>query len=511
MSTVDTRSTGVRPANATASGGTARDTSIEPVLVRVSVVGGDTQLDVGLPAAIPVAVFMPDLVAQIGSRAPTHHGYGQPDDGTRATDDAGRWTLALVGHDQIAPHRSLAESGIRDGDLLVLRSVRTSESPEMFDDVLDAVARLNESRFASWSPRAARHVGHVVAVLAAVAAAVGLCAYRWTRDGVWPAGLGAIVAVALVAAATIVARHHRDTATATVLAASSTPLAFVAGMLLVPGCFGAAHLVLGCAVALVSVVLSHRLTAVGTALHTASAAAMLLGGMGAAAVMLLGAPVADVSAVVAATGVLVIALAPRATIVLARLPLPPVPTAGARIETTMDDSAPDIEGIGAVGAIALPKADALERRSFVANAYLTGIVAGTTAVTAIGAMLAAAPQAGFDAKAAAFAVVVGAVLCLRGRSHSDLGQASVLIGGGAAIALALTAELAFGPGSRPIPAFVFGMVILVAALVFGVLAPATEFSPVMRRAAEIVEYLLVAVIVPLLLWLLDLYRIVREI
>ncbi len=33
----------------------------------------------------------------------------------------------------------------------------------------------------------------------------------------------------------------------------------------------------------------------------------------------------------------------------------------------------------------------------------------------------------------------------------------------------------------------------------------------MRRWAEIGEYILVALIVPLLLWLLDLYRIVREI
>ena len=48
-------------------------------------------------------------------------------------------------------------------------------------------------------------------------------------------------------------------------------------------------------------------------------------------------------------------------------------------------------------------------------------------------------------------------------------------------------------------------------LVFGVVAPNQDFSPVMRRWAEIGEYILVALIVPLLLWLLDLYRMVREI
>ena len=52
---------------------------------------------------------------------------------------------------------------------------------------------------------------------------------------------------------------------------------------------------------------------------------------------------------------------------------------------------------------------------------------------------------------------------------------------------------------------------MIAAFVFGVVAPNQDFSPVMRRWAEIGEYILVALIVPLLLWLLDLYRMVREI
>lgn len=508
MSTLDAQIvTGRSPA-----GGPRDDAGIEPELVRVSVLGGNTQLDVGLPAGLPIAALIPDLVAQITSRTPARRDTDDPDGGEgRPYDRQNRWTLSLVGQEAIAPNRSLSESGIRDGDLLVLRSTRTGESPALFDDVVDAVARLNESRFASWSPVSARYAGFAVALVASVAAAVALGAYRWTSDALWVGGLSALGAVGLLTAATIVARHYRDATSAAVLAAAAMPLAAVTGMLLTPGRFGSAHLTLGCALTLVAAVVSYRLTAVGSALHSAVTTAAFLVGCACAAELLLGASVPDVAAVAAAVGLLVVALAPRATIMLAKLPLPPVPTAGAAIDTEDIEPKPTIEGIGAIGAMALPKADALERRSFVANAYLTGIIAGTATVTAVAAVLAAAPLAGFAPKSAAFAAIVAVVLCLRGRSHSDLAQAAFLVAAGSAAMIALTTGLAVGAGSWPIIAFVLAMVIVAAALVLGVVAPRQEFSPVTRRAAEILEYLLVAVIVPLLLWILDLYRIVREI
>ncbi|MFD9804853.1 EsaB/YukD family protein, partial [Streptomyces sp. NPDC059071] len=37
----------------------------EPELCRVSVIGGNTQLDVGLPANVPIAAFIGDLVRLI--------------------------------------------------------------------------------------------------------------------------------------------------------------------------------------------------------------------------------------------------------------------------------------------------------------------------------------------------------------------------------------------------------------------------------------------------------------
>ncbi|WP_431309297.1 type VII secretion integral membrane protein EccD [Gordonia sesuvii] len=512
MSTLDAHTMTPQAPGSGPAGGARTDHGIEPELVRVSILGGNTQLDVALPAAMPIAGLIPDLIAQIESRNPARRDPDDPDAGDdRPNNRQLRWTLALVGQEPIAPNRSLSESGIRDGDLLVLRSTRTGEAPALFDDVVDAVARLNESRFAGWSASSARYAGYTVALLAAIAAAVALGAYRSTSGALWVAALSALAAVGLLTASTIVARYYRDEASATILVATASPMVFVTGMLLTPGSFGAAHVTFGCALTLVATVISYRMTAVGPSLHSALTTAALLGCGGAAAELLLDADLADVAAVLAAVGLLVVAMAPRATIVLAKLPLPPVPTAGAPLDSDDVERRPVIEGIGAIGAMALPKADALERRSFVANAYLTGIIAGTAIVTAISAVLAAAPLSGFAPKAAAYAAIVAVVLCLRGRSHSDLAQAAFLIGSGSLALIALATGLAFGAGDWPIISFVLAMVMVVAALVLGVVAPAQEFSPVMRRTAEICEYILVAIIVPLLLWILDLYRIVRDI
>lgn len=517
MSSVDGFAPGYPATAADADTGDRRrgEGAVEPQLVRVSVLGGNTQLDVGLPAGIPIAGLIGELVAQIESRNPSRSDPDDPDADARNPgrphDRQNKWTLALVGQDPLPLHRSLSESGIRDGDLLLLTSTRTGESPVLFDDVVDAVARLNESQFVDWTAASARKVGYALALVAAIAAAASLAAVRSGTGALWFAGLSGLAVVGFVTASTIVSRYYRDEQSSTVLSLCAAPMAFVTGMIVTPGSYGAAHLTLGFAFALVAAVVSYRMTAAGATAHSAVTSAALLGAAGCGARLLIDAPVADVAAVIAAVGLLCIGLAPRTTILLAKLPLPPVPTAGAAIDVKDIEPRPAIEGIGAIGATALPKADALERRSYLANAYLTGIVGGLTIVTAIAAVLTAAPLAGFEWRNAVYAAIIGVVLCLRGRSHSDLFQAGILVIGGSLVVITLITGLAFGDDQWPVIGFALGILVVIGALVFGVVAPNQDFSPVMRRWAEIGEYILVALIVPLLLWLLDLYRMVREI
>ncbi|ETD30819.1 type VII secretion integral membrane protein EccD, partial [Williamsia sp. D3] len=193
-----------------------------------------------------------------------------------------------------------------------------------------------------------------------------------------------------------------------------------------------------------------------------------------------------------------------------RLPLPPVPTAGAAIDPADSAPRPAIEGIGAIGAMALPSAAALELRAHTAGRYLTGIIAGTAVAAVAGIALVAYPADDFSWRCTVFALIIATVLCLRGRSHADLAQAAVLIAAGAVGFAAVVGEVALGPGDHVVVAAGAAAAVSVAALLCGVVAPRSSFSPVVRRTVEIIEYLLIATIVPLMFWIMNLYAAVRD-
>ncbi|CRZ17735.1 EsaB/YukD family protein [Mycolicibacterium neworleansense] len=126
--------------------------SAAPDAIRVSVVGGRTQLDVALPADVPVAAFLPELARLIKSR-----------DDERSDDLADRderrtfWELSRDGRGAgaLAPDQTLREAGVENGALLRLSARRALSPPTLYDDVVDAAARLNRASYAAWTATAA--------------------------------------------------------------------------------------------------------------------------------------------------------------------------------------------------------------------------------------------------------------------------------------------------------------------------------------------------------------------
>lgn len=477
----------------------------EPALARVSVIGGTTQFDVGLPAALPVAALIPDLVSLISSRSP------EPEDAeARPSPIRDHWTLSRVGREPIAPGRSLAEAGVRDGDLLVLRSVPARESAVLFDDVIDAVARLGDAQFTSWNAAAARVMGYAVAVGSSILLALALLHQHSGHADAWPLIIAALVTVAFVVAGAVVGRYYLDRATAAIASLCAVPFALATGMMVPPGDFGAPHLTLACAVTVVVAALSYRISTAGPLIHAAVITTAVFG-VGAAGAQMLWSPgTVRIGAALCGVAVLAISMAPRITILLARLPLPPVPTAGAAIDPADSAPRPAIEGIGAIGAMALPSATALELRTTTAARYLTGLIVGIAAAAAAGIAIVAYPVADFSWRCTVFGLIIAVVLCLRGRSHADLSQASVLIAAGAIGCAVVSVEVALGPGDHVAVAAAALAATALIALLCGVVAPHSSFSPVMRRLVEVFEYLLIAAIVPLMFWIMDLYAAVRD-
>jgi type VII secretion integral membrane protein EccD len=207
-----------------------------------------------------------------------------------------------------------------------------------------------------------------------------------------------------------------------------------------------------------------------------------------------------IGAVAAALGLGGLSLAPRVSMLIAKLPLPPVPSPGTPIDPTEDD--PDDHR-------ALPTMDALRVKSERARMYLGGLVAATTLVTVAGALAATDPAGdGPYWQGIALALVCAVVLMFRSRTYAGAEQAVVLIAGGAGIVLIMLVGASIRM-EQPLVIFAAAMIMVIAALILGIIIPNQSATPPMRRGVELLEYAFVAAVLPLVFWVASLYSLVR--
>ncbi|WP_410873837.1 type VII secretion integral membrane protein EccD [Nocardia sp. A7] len=478
--------------------------AVDPNLCRVSVIGGNTQLDMGLPATVPVSAYIADVVRLIDSRDPD---LTETDEGSSPVTV--HWTLAKLGRDPIPLHQSLAEAEIYDGELLVLRSVTAMELPALFDDVIDAVARLSADEMRGWSTHSARAMGLGAGLVAVLATLSLLLVHKGT--GVL-SGLLPLVAGLLAGGASMLAgrRYPEQRLIVIVVGLYGTLLLGTSAALFTPGELGAPHLLFGAVATLATALVIYAGAKAGALVTAAVVPIAAVLAVAATVRMIWGFAVPDLAVGVLLAGLILITMAPRLAVGAAALPVPPVPTAGAAIDPADHEPRPTIEDIGAIGATALPSAAGLEQRARAANQFQSGLQMAAAILTAAGAVVAADPFGDRRWQNTVLVAIVAVVLCLRGRAYADMVQASALIGAGILTGFALITGMAF---ARPDQYLMGAGLVLVAgfaAVGFGVIGPHTEVSPVSRRAVELFEYLLIIVIVPLALWVLDLYSAARN-
>jgi type VII secretion integral membrane protein EccD len=478
----------------------------EPDLCRVSVIGGNTQVDVGLPATVPIASFIGDLVALIDSRNPN---LPESDEDTGPLD-AQHWTLARLGRDAIAPSRTLTEAEVYDGELLVLRSVGAKEAPALFDDVIDAVSRLTAEEFTGWSGASARWMGLVVSAITVLTTLVVLVVSRGDGDPLAP-GLALLGSgVAALVAAGITVRKYGDELTGSWLSADGLMLLFGGAALVVPGALGSPHLLLGSSVLLVAAILGYRLTGVGATLFSCAAASAVIAMVTAGIYLIWHPGLPKVGAGLLVAGIMILSMVPRLAALLARLPVPPVPTAGAAIDPADHEPRPTIEGIGAIGATALPSAAGLGERARAANRFQTGLISACTASTVIGAFGVADPLGPYRWQGITLAVITAVILSLRGRSFADITQAATLIGGACVTFVMLIVGLSFGDSDLMLLCAAILLAFTLGVVGFGVIGPHIEVTPVVRRGIELFEYALIMAVIPLVLWMMGIYGMARN-
>jgi type VII secretion integral membrane protein EccD len=452
------------------------------VFSRVTVVAPRTRIDLALPSDIAVASLLPMLLTMAGESS--------ADGGSTH----GGWCLAKLGGDAIDPDRSLNSLGVVDGDLLQIRRRNDNPPPPLFDDVVDAIAQAAPDSYRPWTAHTARTLGMIAAGSALLAGAVVVLRVGVVGEaqlGFIAAILAGLVAVTALIAGTVIARIYGETGTGVVLAAGSLPLGFVSGLYLVPGGLHAENLLLACTVVLVLASSAVMLVSAGITPFVASATAGAFGALAALVTSLLERPAAGIAAGTAALALAGISALPRLTIQLSKLPMPQVPSGAKDLQ---DDPG-------------FPDYTAIERRAGLAHEYLTGMIIGSGAAAAIGAVLAAAE----GALGIVLATVVSAVLLLRARSYANGNQAvALLVSGMVGVAGLLSGLLATADqASSLLVGFGALLGLAVLALVLGVVVPRRRFSPVLRRSVDVLEAVLIASVLPLALGVLDLYNTFR--
>ncbi|MER7014868.1 type VII secretion integral membrane protein EccD [Saccharopolyspora sp. NPDC000359] len=467
------------------------------VFSRVTVVAPTTRIDLALPSDVSVADLLPMLLEMARETA--------PDGGSRH----GGWVLARLGDSQpLEPNQSLSAQGIVDGDMLQLRRGADNPPPPLYDDVVDALAEAEPGSYRPWTKETAAKVGHTAGALAMIgaAAALGLAgpagllhSMDLTTSVVYQivaAVIGVVVAIFATGVGSIVTRAYAAPTTGTVIAAAGgLPFAFVAGFNIVPGNALEPRLLLASALTLIFASVAIMVIGAGIVTFIAAATAGAFGTVAfIIATLVPQANSAGIAAGAGAIGLAGISLLPRITIQLAKLPLPHVP--GSAEDLKEDTGFPDYRMI--------------EKQTGLAHQYMTGLIVGCGVVAAIGAVAAAAFNPIWGA---AFAVVVSAVLLLRGRNYANGSQAIALLFSGLLSSLGVTIGLLAQVGTMPIAvAWVFPPLLLlgVLSIIFGVVFPNKRFSPVQRRMVDILEAVLIALVLPLALAAMDLYMYIRD-
>jgi type VII secretion integral membrane protein EccD len=247
----------------------------------------------------------------------------------------------------------------------------------------------------------------------------------------------------------------------------------------------------------------------GRRLYTAVIALALFGTPASAAYVVWTLNPRTVGAILATVAVVVVYLAPRMTIMLASLPVPRVPTAGEPLDDIETQGGTAVDGVNAIGKQVIPTEEGMAQGVWRATEYLTGIVAAAAVGAVVGCYLVVDVSGGFYWQGAVFALVVAAVLCLRGRSHHDLVQSAVVIGGGLVIPLVVVVKTATYVADWQVNSAIALITLTAVLILCGLVAPALEFSPVMRRRVEIVEYVAIALLFPLACWIVGLYAYFR--
>jgi type VII secretion integral membrane protein EccD len=458
-------------------------------LCRVSVHADAIRADLVLPAAVPIAALIPAIVDILAAA-----------DGRRAVASADlvatNYQLSRLGAPSLDASTTLAQNGVRDGTILVLTPSATELPAPSFDDAAEAVSATLDAVTRPWTRRGVRLTSAVAASWLATISGVVLIrnslATNDARDIAATVGLAATASCVALLAAALAHRAFRDPITALTFGLLAVGFSAAAGFIAVPGGPGAPNVLLAAMATAVTSVVTIRVTGCGAVALTAVSCFAVVIAITALAGVITGAPLPAISSISALVSLGLLEASARVSIVLAGL--------SPRLPSTLD--------VAVDGPTLAP--DYLAARAICADDRLTSLVAAFSSSAAVDAIIVGVHNTGTPrAGSVVFATVIGVALLLHAPSQINLSRTVALVGGAVAT---ISTTLVVAAAASPQHALWIGAVALIlagATLSQGFITPTITFSPVARRSVELVEYLLLAALVPLACWICGLYSAVR--
>jgi type VII secretion integral membrane protein EccD len=451
-------------------------------LRRVSVHADAVRVDLALPAAVPVAVLIPaivDILATADGRAAV------------ASDQvATNYQLSRMGAPALDTSKTLAQNDIRDGSILVLTPSATELPAPCFDDAAEAVSVTLDALTRPWTPRAARLTSTVAASWLAGVSCLVLIRNSFATNNSRPiaatVGLATMVGCLTLLAAALAHRGYRDRIAALTLGLLAVGFSAVAGFIAVPGGPGAPHVLLAAMAAAVTSVVTIRVTGCGAVTLTAVSCFAVVIAVTALAAVIIAAPPPAIGSISAVVSLGLLEVSARLSIVSAGLP--------PRLPAALDADEPT------------PVLDRPADKAVRADERLTSLVAAFSASATADAIIVGVHSSGTPcAGSVVFATLVGVLLLLRARSQIDPGRMLILVGCAVATISTTLVVVAAAFPQHALWVGAAASILAAVALSQGLITPAITFSPVARRSVDLMEYLLLAALVPLACWICGLY------
>lgn len=452
-------------------------TTVGEDLARVTVISPTRRIDLALPGTTTLGELLPNIIRFAGF------------DGSTSQEAIHAWVLQRLGEDPLDPNKKVAALSIRDGETLYLR-LRESTMPDAaFDDVVDAVTTATSTR-PSWVAAHSQWVA--VAAMTALLTVVPLMEL-WRADlsvqygGLAEAFLTGFIAVAAAVGAIVLSRAFGHFLPAAGLGWAATVVFGASGLFILPTQSLPLRVLIASAMMLLMSATIWLAARVQPYAHLAVLISALLVLLTTMAMVLLGGKVVEVSSVAIALILAATSLLPGLSYQLARVAMPNLPTTA---EALMADDQPVQSDIVA--------------RAISADRVLGAFLAAT-GITVSLLMVPVLMRA--DWVVLALGAAVSLAMMLRARAFVGRTQRLSLLLPGALIGFAVVVM-----ALTALP-FAWRLGISTVVVVLGGLALAAYastmynriVSPLYGRIGDVLEWLGIMAIVPLVLAVLDVY------